>query len=222
MIEGEKKSMKKIMSILEKYKMIEKVDDKRTSVGQKEEAAVSQVALGKPIIVESPPKTVQNDTKQVKKVTQPAMNEEYATVKSKERFDKKMTANEIYSIYNMENASNNTVFMLENLINALPQNLPQDIIKQSILKIIDASKIDLNNLLSDGQQRLDVLSKVNGEFNSQTSSAILEYKNEISKLSALIESYKEQIKTKEIILEEQTSLIKYETQKLESITDFFR
>ena len=57
---------------------------------------------------------------------------------------------------NLKKSNINTVFMLQNLINALPQDLPKDVIKQSVINIINASNIDLNELISDGEQRQEV------------------------------------------------------------------
>ena len=76
--------------------------------------------------------------------------------------------------------------MLQNLINALPQDLPKDVIKQSVINIINASNIDLNELISDGEQRQSVLVKVMDGYNSEINNRIEEYKEEITKLSKLI------------------------------------
>lgn len=208
------------MSLLEKYNLVEKVnkDDSKTHNNKEEyQSEVSEVITE----IEHNPvkercdaiiKSSQEDTPSIE-----LTNDKSNAV----QYQKKMMINEIYSMNNIKNSDINTVFMLQNLINALPQNLPQEVIKQSIMNIIGASNIDLKELLSDGQQRLEILEKVMSEYYNQTKIRIEEYKGEIDKLSRLISNYQEQIKIQENMLEEQMNLVKYETQKIGNIMDFF-
>lgn len=134
---------------------------------------------------------------------------------------KNMSVSEIYSLNGLENSNINTVFMLGNFINALPENLPYDVKKSSVMNIVQASNTDLSKLISDGKKRMNVLSKFESDYHCSTSNDIKNYQLEIMKLKELINSYEEQIRTKEIMLEEQNYIIKYETQKISSIINFF-
>lgn len=142
-------------------------------------------------------------------------------LEQKNKFESNMTINEIYSEYDLINSNINTVFMLGNFINALPENLPNDIKKKTVMNIINASNTDLNNLITDGEKRLNVLKQFSDDFYSTIEASVSSYNTEIAKLTTLIEDYKEQISIKTNMLEEQNHVIKYEAQKINSIIDFF-
>lgn len=212
--------MSKIMSILEKYNLVEKAvieESKDTNSNEENNIQLSEVLNDKNNILE----IEASDLKEEFKVSKQVIKEKFSKVETNTSYEKKMMINEIYSIYGLENSDINTVFMLQNFINALPQNLPKDVIKESVINIINASKIDLNQLLSDGEQRLEVLGKVMDGYYNQTNKRIFEYKEEIAKLLSLISDAEGQIKIKENILEEQIFLIKCESQKIDGIIDFF-
>lgn len=203
--------MSKVMSILEKYNFIEKVNKVETENSNSNEE--NRIELEEVLKDENNFFTVEeveliNTVKEVAK-------------KTDMEYENKMMINEIYSLFGLENSNINTVFMLENFINAIPQNLPKDVIKQSVINIINASNIDLNELLSDGQKRMEALTKVMDGYNSKTNKRIAEYKDEIDKLSSLINNCQEQIKNKEAMLEDQEYLIKIEAEKIGGIVDYF-
>lgn len=212
--------MSKVMSMLEKLNLVEKVNKENPQHNKLNEKSKNDLgeALndGKNIF-----KIETAYNKEEIKASKPVIKEKSSAMGTSIEYEKKMMIDEIYSSYGLENSSINTVFMLENLINALPQNLPKDVIKQSVINIIDASKIDLKELLSDGEKRLGVLVKVMDGYSNQTNKCIAEYKEEIDKLTCLISNYQEQIKIKESMLDEEISLIKYESQKIDGIIDFF-
>lgn len=211
--------MPKVMSILEKLNLVEKVNKEKpqyNSLNEKNNIDLGEVLKDEKNILE-----IETTYNEEMKAPEPVIKEKSCAMEPGIEYEKKMMINEIYSLYGLEKSSTNTVFMLQNLINALPQNLPKDVIKQTVLNIIDASKIDLNELLSDGQKRLEVLVKVMDGYSNQTNKDIAEYKEEIVKLTRLINSYQEQIKIKESMLEEQIQLIKYESQKIDGIIDYF-
>ena len=212
--------MSKIMSILEKYNLVEKgisEKPKNTDSNWENNIQLSEVLNNENNIVE----IEASDLKEEFKVTEPIIKEKYSKVETKSAYEKKMMVNEIYSLYGLENSDINTVFMLQNFINALPQNLPKDVVKESVINIINASKVDLNHLLSDGKQRLEVLGKVMDGYYNETNKSISEYKEQIAKLLCLINDAEGQIKIKESILEEQIYLIKSESQKIDGIINFF-
>jgi hypothetical protein len=162
-----------------------------------------------------------NEIKNEIKEPEVVIKEKSSRLETDITYEKKMMINEIYSLNGLENSNINTVFMLQNLINALPQNLPKDVLKQSVINITNASNIDLNELMSDGKQRLEVLAKVMDGYYNETNRRITEYKQEISRLSSLIKNCQEQIKIKENMLEEQIYEMKYESENIDSIIDFF-
>lgn len=211
--------MSKVMSILEKYNLVEKVSKEKSEYTDSE--LKNNIKFDEAVNNEDNVVNAEvNDYKEEVKIVEPVTQDKYSTVNNN-RYEKKMTIDEIYSLHEFDNNSINTVFMLQNLINALPQNLPKDIVKQSVINIIDASRMDLNKLLSDGDQRLKLLDEVIHSYYNQTNNNITKYKEEIAKLSSLINDYQEQIKINENMLEEQIYEIKYEFQKIEEIINFF-
>ena len=203
--------MSKIMSILEKYSLVEKISkDEQPCINlEQENAIISDEVASEEVYISN----VQSNATVVK--------EDSPKLKSDIEYERIMNLSEIYSLYELRDNNINTVFMLQNLINALPQNLPKDVIKQSVINIINASNIDLNELISDGEQRKEVLVKTMDGYNNETNMCIVKYKEEIAKLSKLIGNYQEQIKIKENMLDEQIHIIKYEAQKINGIIDFF-
>lgn len=212
--------MSKIMSILEKCNLVEKVNKEEyenTNLNEKKNIQLSEEINDEDNIL----KGEASKHKIEINAPEPVIKESSSAIVADIEYENKMMIDEIYSLYGFENSNINTVFMLQNLINALPQNLPKDVIKQSVINIIKASNIDLNELLSDGEGRLEILVKVMDRYYKQTNKSITEYKEEIAKLSSLINNCQEQIKIKENMLEEQINLIKYEAQKIDDIIDFF-
>ena len=212
--------MSKIMSILEKCNFVEKVNKEEyenTNLNEKKNIQLSEELNDEDNIL----KGEASKHKIEINAPEPVIKESSSAIVADIEYENKMMIDEIYSLYGFENSNINTVFMLQNLINALPQNLPKDVIKQSVINIIKASNIDLNELLSDGEGRLEILVKVMDRYYKQTNKSIAEYKEEIAKLSSLINNCQEAIKIKENMLEEQINLIKYEAQKIDDIIDFF-
>lgn len=111
--------------------------------------------------------------------------------------------------------------MLGNFINALPENLPHGVRKKSIISIINSSNMDLYKLISDGEERLNILKQFSKEYYASTTIKIEDYRNEIAQLRKLISNYEEQIRTSENLLKEQDNTIKYEEERINNIINFF-
>lgn len=202
--------MSKMMSVFEKLNLVEKVGtEAKNKDNLQEELKVNEKEIEEAFDY--------NDENQV---TRNDYIDNYDLVKNK-KFESNMTVNEIYSAYDIENSNINTVFMLGNFINALPENLPYEIKKKTVMNIINASNTDLNKLIADGERRLNALKQFSDDFYSNIEASISGYNTEIAKLTALIENYKEQISIKTAMLEEQNHEIKYEAQKIDSIINFF-
>ncbi|MDP4146446.1 MAG: hypothetical protein Q8936_18510 [Bacillota bacterium] len=133
----------------------------------------------------------------------------------------KLPIEDIYSLYNIENSNINTIFMAGNFINAIPESLPHEVRKKSVISIINSSNIDFNHIISDGEKRLEVLEKFSDQCYNETVSTIKEHKVEIEKLKKLISEHEEKIQMNEILLKEQINIVKYEAEKINNIINFF-
>lgn len=211
--------MAKVTSMLEKLNLIEKVDKSglKDTIVYEDNNELSELLNSD----ESTHAEENNESDMT--IEEPQSAQQYETYEIENNIDceKKMPANEIYSFYGLENSNINTIFMLENLIKALPQDLPQEVIRQSVSNIITASNIDLGKLISDGKERLNALDELMENYNNEISNSINEYRNEIDRYTQLIKDAQAKIKHKEEVLEEQGNIVKYETQKIEGIIDFF-
>lgn len=207
--------MSKIMSMLEKFNVIEKVNDETPYItnmeinSEKDEGGVKSTEV------------IHEEVEVAIEIPRASADKDFKTIQAKTEYDKNMNISEIYYLYGMENSNVNTIFMLGNFINALPESLPYGVRRESVMNIVNAANTDVNKLLSDGEKRLNVLHQFENEFNDSTKDSIAKYSTEIVNLKKMIDSYEKQIKLKETMLEEQSNIIKYETQKISSIINFF-
>lgn len=234
--------MSKMMSILEKYKLVEKNEsdsssaessvDENTPVTSTENITpFPGVNLEDPVTssVESTteeqimPKHTQSETSnQTPKTTSP-IEISQEVVEESTLYDRKISIEDVYSHYNLgEVAPTETVFLLENLINALPTELPEFVKKTTLDNIAKASAIDVEKLLSDGERRNSHLNHFINDFTTSNLSDIANLKQEIEKLSALMAEYHQQIKYKELLIQEETDLINSESNRINVILEFFK
>jgi hypothetical protein len=206
-------AVSKIMAMLEKLSVVEKVDSEKSCSVTTDNSDIDETnelqVLG----------VVQDNCDNIKPYD--LVDDMREVVHKEVKNQENMSVNEIYSMNGLENSNINTVFMLGNFINALPENLPYDVKKCSVMNIVEASNTDLSKLLSDGKKRIHVLRQFEADYHCSTSNAIKEYQLEIKRLKELIINYEEQIRAKEIMLDEQNHIIRYETQKISSIINFF-
>lgn len=201
--------MGKILSVLEKYKLIEKETEEMPSYDSASENASSTSSLS---------------TKGQEAVLSP-VKEEYEENNSpyaSTTYNKNMSLEDIYALYGLNNcAVTDTVFVLENLMNALPAELPEYVKKTTLNNILVASSMNLEKLLADGTNRHNYLNQFANDYTVQNLSDISSLKQEIDKLSAIISDYHQQIKQKESMLQNQLSSIKLEEERLKNVLTFF-
>lgn len=205
--------MSKFMSILEKMRVVEKVNGEDPGY----EEMTNNNALDE-IMPEDVSET--NKEPNFKTFKKPDRSEN-RVMQDKQTYEKNKSIDEIYASYDLDNSNINTVFMLGNFINALPENLPYVVKRSSVASIINASDANLNALLNDGERRLKILEQFSNDYTAAVNNIIMKNKEEIKKLKNMIEYYEAEISIKETMLEEQTNIIKYENQKIKSIINFF-
>ncbi|MGL4799776.1 MAG: hypothetical protein ACRCWY_10350 [Cellulosilyticaceae bacterium] len=218
--------MGKWMSVLEKYNIIEKQEEARNQADtdQVDEGEAETIAEEiKPIKIE--------EVRDVEEVTEEKRTEDGLAVEEEKNleekgnvvmYDRRFSLEEIYHLKGLKmEPQTETVFVLENLIQALPAELPEYVKKQTVDNIIVASAMNLEKLLADGEARQVCLKHFTEEYSTQTIKDIEALTAEIAKLSAIIKEYQEQIKNKESMLQEQSNLMKKEEQHLAHILEFF-
>ena len=200
--------MSKLISVLEKLNVVEKVqqevsnnDSTNKNNIKKETSSVedSKVSVSK-----------QQETKVFTTPTPPKNNLKNGTI------DKSLDISEIYALFGIDSNKTNTIFMLGQFINAIPER------KESVMNILTAAKSNFTDFIKDGEIRLNTLNDFTEKFHDTVNSKIDEYNMEISKLKSLISDYEIKIENKKNMLSKQDSTVKYELQKINSIINFFK
>jgi len=195
------------MSVFEKFNLVEKVNNE-TSKGE----SIYNAEENKYIKVE------QSDEKADVETLVKAKKQETGKTIS----DRNISIEDIYTKFGVKENGIDTIFMLGKFINALPEKLPLDIKKESVINILEASNTDLNVLISDGEKRLAILNNFAKDYSDSTAQAIEQCKSEIVKLNNSIKKLEEQIYLKESMLLQQNNEIKAETEKISGTINFFK
>jgi hypothetical protein len=110
--------------------------------------------------------------------------------------NKLLTIEEIYRNAHLENEVKKTIFMADVYQKAIPENLPLDIKRETVLNIMNVSSISLEELLNDAYKRIDALNTVLEE-------------TEINK-------------NRKKFQEDQNTMIEYEIQKIINLVEFVK
>ncbi len=128
--------------------------------------------------------------------------------------------NDIYRKYDISSDGINSLSIIESFQKALPDYLPRDVKRQSILNIIASSNVMVENLLKDGNEKLKCLNDFSESFTSESDSVIFDFQEKIKKLKEKIDAFEEAIADMKKLQNEQNYAIKYETEKINNILQF--
>ncbi|MDF2950213.1 MAG: hypothetical protein K0R07_2263 [Sedimentibacter sp.] len=210
-------------SILEKLGLIEKNinENENNSIGQSEED-VEQII---PVEAEKP-----QFADYMKKVeVKPEVQAEVKTsIKLEETVDpigivkkkKLLKIDEIYKNYDINSNGINSLSIVESFQKALPDYLPTDVKRQSILNIIASSNVQVESLVKDGSDKLNCLKDFSRSFTEESRDVISNFEDEIKKLNEKINSYKTAIDNMKKLQSEQDFTVKYEMDKINNIMQF--
>ncbi|MDF2891204.1 MAG: hypothetical protein K0R80_1571 [Clostridia bacterium] len=159
---------------------------------------------------------ITSDVKLVSEINEPGDAQERADKASVE----KLPIKEIFEKFGLETKETSTVYLIENFIKALPNNLPADIKRQSIINLISASQLDIICLLKDGNKRLEVLNKYFEDFSGNVAETIAANEKQIRKLNERIAYHNRIIEERQKIRDAQKAEIEFEIQKISNIIDF--
>lgn len=201
------------MSVFEKLNWVEKDNEVKQSTVH-DENTYPQEEFDSDIVLQNKHEEKEEEV--------PEVDKEYMQHSEKPgiKQQRKATIQEIYTAYDIENSDINTVFMLGNFINALPDSLPYEVRKKTLISILNSSNTDLMKLMDDGKERMSALNQFSKDYYVSTINTIEEYKGKIAELKSQISNYEEQIRSDEALLREQNNLIRYEMDRIESIINF--
>lgn len=135
----------------------------------------------------------------------------------------KLSIDEIFTIYSLlPKTSTNSVYLIDNFLKALPSNLPIEIKRESLNSLLEASHINLIDLVNDGKERVETLSQYLENFTLDLNEIINDNEKEIAALKEKIAYHNAIIEERSRTLEEQKAIVKFEVQKISSIIDFVR
>lgn len=136
--------------------------------------------------------------------------------------NKMLSIEEIYRNARLSGDTKRSIFIADIFLKTLPENLPVDIKRTSLLNILGVSSISIEELLTDAFQRIDSLNTVL-ENTVNTSEEIIK-KNEMSvkELEDRIEELRNINEVRRKFQEDQNTLIEYEIQRIINIVDFIK
>jgi hypothetical protein len=144
-----------------------------------------------------------------------------AMIESYER-NKLLSIDDIYRKSSLVQDIKTTVFMVDVYAKALPENLPLDIKRESVLNIMKASEIKVDDLLSDAYKRIDSLNNVLESVVQSTEDLKVKNSASIRDLEKRIEELKRTVIEREKFQETQNTMIEYEIQRIINIVDFVK
>ncbi|GAU75776.1 hypothetical protein [Fusibacter sp. 3D3] len=136
--------------------------------------------------------------------------------------NKMLTIDEIYRNSHLETDLKKSIFMADVYLKAIPENLPMDLKRETVLNIMNVSNISLDELLNDAYKRIDSLNTVLEETVSTTQEIFNRNDATIRELEKRIEDLKEINKSRKKFQEDQNTLIEYEIQKIINLVEFVK
>jgi len=133
---------------------------------------------------------------------------------------KLLKVEEIYKNYDIDSQGINSLSIVESFQRALPDYLPADVKRQSILNIIASSSVKVENLVSDGNEKLKCLKDFSQLSANESNEIILKFENDIKKLDEKISSFNKAIEDMKKLQSEQDFSVKYEIGKINTILQF--
>ncbi len=136
--------------------------------------------------------------------------------------NKMLSIEDIYRNARLSGDTRKSIFIADTFLKTLPENLPVDIKRTSLLNILGVSSISIEELLTDAFQRIDSLNTV--LENTVNVSEDIVKKNElaIKELENRIEELKNITEIRNKFQDDQNTLIEYEIQKIINIVDFIK
>jgi hypothetical protein len=206
-------------SILEKLGLIEKIENEDNEESVKEADQIIPIETEKAQLKKQ---EIQFDANE-KSITevQPAKSVEVSAdpivAVNKKRL---LKIEEIYKNYNVNSDGIKSLSIVESFQKALPDYLPTDVKRESILNIIASSNVQVESLIKDGNDKLNCLKDFSQSFTNESNEIILSFENEISELNKKINNFKKAIDSMKSLQNEQDFTVKYEMDKINNILAF--
>ena len=233
-----KKENRKMMDVLERMKMVRKVDDlpeEADVLTQEQEQAVSAEIEAAFVTPAPSMSAISAPVADVPAVTPPAVYN-FATAPKRDSASEKsfwddatptgpdlnrfMSISELYHSFLLKTNGTDTVYLIEEYMKTLPETLPAELRRSIIVRIMTASGFDFDKLLNDGIDRISRLNDYADKFASHTEEVIARQNQEIAELEARIATVREDVENRKNLHKQQFLAIESEAQRLKEILDF--
>lgn len=136
--------------------------------------------------------------------------------------NKLLSIDDIYRNSRLTSESKKSIFIADVFLKTLPENLPMDIKRNSLLNILNVSSINIEELLTDAFQRIDSLNTVLENTVNTTEDLVKKNEMSIRELENRIEELRHITDVRRKFQEDQNTLIEYEIQRIINIVDFIK
>ncbi len=131
-----------------------------------------------------------------------------------------MSVEDIYNRKRLPNKLRDTVFMIEVYEGTLPENLPVEVKRESVLNILEASELDVKSLIGDAFNRIDILNNVLEDLSNKNELLNNDTFDKIKELEKQIFDLKVEMQRRGEYKETQNTTISYEIQRIVNIVEF--
>lgn len=136
--------------------------------------------------------------------------------------NKLLSIDDIYRSSRLTSESKKSIFIADVFLKTLPENLPMDIKRNSLLNILNVSSINIEELLTDAFQRIDSLNTVLENTVNTTEDLVKKNEMSIRELENRIEELRHITDVRRKFQDDQNTLIEYEIQRIINIVDFIK
>lgn len=136
--------------------------------------------------------------------------------------NKMLSIEDIYRNARLSGDTKRSIFIADIFLKTLPENLPVDIKRTSLLNILGVSSISIEELLTDAFQRIDSLNTVLENTVNTTEDIINKNEMSIKELENRIEELRNINEIRRKFQDDQNTTIEYEIQRIINIVDFIK
>ena len=127
--------------------------------------------------------------------------------------------NSTYSDNDMSDLTR-SIFTVEKFLNTLPKELPNDIKKTTVIGILQASNITVNEVCTDASNRINILESVKAKITDENGQQVSECSEKIEQLKAEIDALNNEIYTANNETAHASDLIMKEIDRISTLEKF--
>jgi hypothetical protein len=136
--------------------------------------------------------------------------------------NKLLSIDDIYKNARLTLNVKKSIFMVDILNKTLPENLPIDIKRETVLSLMEISELDKDSLLNDAYERIDSLNTVLEETVDTTENILNKNKMTISELKRRIAELESINDERHEFQKDQNTLVEYEIEKVINLVNFVK